>query len=81
MEQPAQLNYKDRYEIIRHMRELISLGPLLQKGFDFEWSHLRDLLHQHEFSNDEIRDMEQKACEYTIYEKVLPRPNDGGRDR
>lgn len=81
MEQPAQLNYKDRYEIIRHMRELISLGPLLQKGFDSEWANLRKLLHQNGFIDSEIRNMEQKACEYTLYEKVLPRPNEGGRDR
>jgi len=79
MKQAAQLDYNDRQDIIRHMRELISLGPLLLNGFDYEWGRLWSLLSKHGWTNAHLKAMEEKACEWTIYERVLPRPNEGGR--
>jgi len=80
-QQAAQLDYNDRQAIIQHMRELISLGPLLLNGFEYEWSRLWSLLSKHGWSNEHLKAMEEKACEWTIYERILPRPDAGGRDR
>ena len=53
--QPAQLDYSDRYAIIQYMRELISLGPILLNGFEYEWGRLWSLLTKHGWSNEHLK--------------------------
>lgn len=76
-DQPAQLDLDNQNAIIKYMRELISFNKILVNGFEYEWNRLWQLLVQHGWGNKDLRQMEQWACSGTLYEKVLPRPDEG----
>ena len=68
---PAQVNLQNKREIILHIRALLDLHDLLEKGLDAELLSFRKLLEKEGWGKDRIDEMLHLASMRTRYEGLL----------
>ncbi len=71
----------NRWEVMKHFRDLVNIGPMLQMDVEQEIMDFRHLAIEFGWSLSEIKKIEEQAYSYTIYEQSLPHIQKEAGDR
>lgn len=71
---PAQVDYQDPKQIIEHLRALLDLHDLLEKGYDYELQSFRVHLREVGWGLNQISEFILQSSFHTRYEALVDPP-------